>query len=407
MPVAHRQYTGRDVFEAAKARMRQAYEEHDAVCVSFSGGKDSLAMLHLAREVAIGEGYADRVNALFYDEELIHRTVIDFVEQFRHLDWLDLDWWALPLASHRYRLGILIDYVQWDPARDPAKGGVGWARERPPWAKGVDDLADVIYAYQRTRRLPQTLDVVFSQNDSADIAAEQHRGRYCHLVGIRCDEALLRYVKIKNRYRHERDAWLTPSRPGSRVIVGNPIYDWHENDVFRYLAECWDAGHTPGTPYAPIYDGQLWAGHRYRVATPVVTEGARHLGVLQATDPELYGAVMRIWPDMAVQHRYHGEWAGSGPPDPALYEGADWNDVQRWVDENLDGKWHRDATRMVNWGRRNPGNWSPPYLLRSFLSDTPSYRRGTLHREPTAEEAEARRATARQRDAVRRQRLTP
>ena len=45
-------YLNKNVYEAAKERIRFVYEEFKNVIVNFSGGKDSTTVLHLALEVA-------------------------------------------------------------------------------------------------------------------------------------------------------------------------------------------------------------------------------------------------------------------------------------------------------------------------------------------------------------------
>ncbi len=52
-----RQYIETDVLTEAKKRLHHIYDTHDSVVVAFSGGKDSLATLHLTREIAAGAGY--------------------------------------------------------------------------------------------------------------------------------------------------------------------------------------------------------------------------------------------------------------------------------------------------------------------------------------------------------------
>src|SRR4051794_14042250 len=94
-------YLDVDVLEAARQRIRTAFERFDHVIVSFSGGKDSLALLHLTREVQLEMGIAGPTRAQFRDEEVIPDDVVDFVQEYwRDRDKWDIAYYAVPLKSH-------------------------------------------------------------------------------------------------------------------------------------------------------------------------------------------------------------------------------------------------------------------------------------------------------------------
>ena len=75
-------YEDRNVYEAALDRIDKIYNSHDEVWVSFSGGKDSLAMLKLVEEYFDTNNYSDKINVVFRDEEVINTMVRDFVLTF-------------------------------------------------------------------------------------------------------------------------------------------------------------------------------------------------------------------------------------------------------------------------------------------------------------------------------------
>ena len=128
-----RQFYDSNVHDQAWARMRHTYEIFDNVVISFSGGKDSLVVLEMAKRIA-EEMNIPKVHALFRDEELIPTEVTDFItEKYVGQDWLDLEWWCVPLHSHKHVLGVNQDYIQWDPNRE-------WMRPKPEWALTEKDL---------------------------------------------------------------------------------------------------------------------------------------------------------------------------------------------------------------------------------------------------------------------------
>jgi len=383
MPRFVKEYIGRNVVDEAKDRFRRYYEEFDFVSVSFSGGKDSLACMYLAHDVAVEEGYTDKVHTLFLDEEVIHADVLDFVATFKDLPWVDLHWWCTPLRSHKMTLGVISDYVQWDPERDPSEGGVGWVRPKPPWAYTREDLIDQIAAWQEVTKQPvDPHNAVLSQYAASEVESMAHKGRYMQVCGMRTTESLLRYAMISSSGLKPSECHIGMPTLG-RVYLGKPIYDWTENDVFKYLHEKFEEGLCPSPhPYAPIYDGQLYSKLGFRVGTALTSEAAGRLDRLRTSDPDLYEAVQRIFPDMTVHERYNKEFItdvdrmrASGELERATYA-----TVQAWIDLELEGKWHTQATTMLRRLQNRPESYPPAYVMQHMVNG--AYKRMYLGPDP-------------------------
>ena len=72
-----KQYIETDVYVEAKKRLHHIYDIFDNVVIMYSGGKDSLAVLHLAHEVLKKSVITNTKDVVIRDEELITDEVIN------------------------------------------------------------------------------------------------------------------------------------------------------------------------------------------------------------------------------------------------------------------------------------------------------------------------------------------
>ena len=150
------------------------------------------------------------------------------------------------------------------------------------------------------------------------------------------------------------------------VKLVKPIFDWSEDDVFKYLYE-------NKIEYARIYDEQVMAGVRFRVSTPLHPEAAKRFDKLRAVDPVFYAQVVDVFPEMLTHERYYKDIDFSTAF--AKY-GQTLDGVKQWIIENYSDnppilkKALLRFNRVLPRAKRIPDRYSPGYLLKFFMAGT-------------------------------------
>lgn len=263
---------GIDVYTAARQRIAWTFDTFSRVCVSFSGGKDSTVMLHLAMDEA--RRRRRKVGVLFVDLEAQYRLTIDHVaEMYReYAEWVEPYWVALPLSLRNAVSVFEPQWTCWDAGKREA-----WVRE--PHEASITD--------------PKAFPFFESGMEFEEFVAEfgqwYSRGEMtAQLVGIRSDESLNRFRTLASgsKTRLDRRCWTTWL--GGSAFNVYPIYDWKTEDLWTYTAR-------EGKIYNRLYDRMHAAGltvHQMRICQPYGDDQRKGLWLYHVVEPETWGRVV-------------------------------------------------------------------------------------------------------------------
>ncbi|HAY0219048.1 TPA: DUF3440 domain-containing protein [Escherichia coli] len=265
-------FTGEDVLRAATERLEWVFETFPAVCLSFSGGKDSTVLFHLLAEVARRK--ERRFSVLFIAWEAQYQCTIEHVRalQGQYRDVTEAFYWvALPLTTVNGVSQYQPEWVCWAP-------DALWVREPP--AGAITDEGYFSF-YQHAMTFEE-----FVPAFSAWFAGRRPGASAAILTGVRADESLNRFMGLtsrrKQRYADDKP-WSTASPDGSYYTL-YPLYDWKTRDIWIYNARSRAA-------YNPLYDLMYRAGvplRNMRVCEPFGPEQRRGLWLYHVLEPETW-----------------------------------------------------------------------------------------------------------------------
>jgi predicted phosphoadenosine phosphosulfate sulfurtransferase len=254
-----------NVWDMSMQRINYIYDMFDEVVVSFSGGKDSTAVLNTALIVA-EERKRLPLRVVFYDEEAIPFQTEEYVRRVSKDPRIKLEWYCLPLELRNACSRKYPTWYSWDK-EDEAK----WVRPLPPEAITSHPLIDGV---PRENRMGW-----------ADFAPNLAGGNNtAFLMGIRASESMTRRRAVTMK---KIDNFIVNF--GRGLAKCYPIYDWQTTDV-------WTAPHKFGWDYNRAYDHMEMLGigpDQQRCAPPFGEEPLGGLWVFAQAFPDIWDT----WPE--------------------------------------------------------------------------------------------------------------
>ena len=326
--------------------MRHVYNTFDTVCIQFSGGKDSTAILYLAKEIHEERGLGP-VKAIFRDEEMVSPAVIDFVTKVKNYDWVDMEWYCLPSSQEVWTLGQMEYCLLWSPYR-ASEGRL--VREMPPWA-----ITAANFGLDPSSLLPETIDYYTMQGK---------HGRVAFVTGVRANESMIRYRSCVQKLHENYIVVPYKMKRSIPMRFAKVIYDWTTDDVLKYISEEHNA------EYCEYYDMAALTGSNTRVGIPLHSVAMRRIGDVVATEPEFYDRLYECFPNIDAQRRWWPEFDLEKRIMQYATEG--WTGVKLCIDENIltPGLRNRALAFSAEFRKKHvkdPQSYPLHWLIRSLL----------------------------------------
>jgi predicted phosphoadenosine phosphosulfate sulfurtransferase len=261
---------GMDVLTAAQDRVNFTFDNFERVYISFSGGKDSTAMLHLV--MAEAKKRNRKIGCMFLDWECQIGLTVDFTKQMfiDYAEWIEPYWIALPIKTWNACSQIEPEWTAWDELKKEL-----WVRQ--PDSISITDKSLLPFYYDS---MPfEEFVPLFGQWYA--------QGQSCAcFVGIRADESLNRFRTVaRHKDKFQDKAWTT--NVVENVWNVYPIYDWQTKDIWTYFGKF-------NLPYNKLYDRMHQAGiklSQMRICEPFGDEARKGLWLYQVVEPQMWAKV--------------------------------------------------------------------------------------------------------------------
>jgi predicted phosphoadenosine phosphosulfate sulfurtransferase len=264
-----KRYQTMNVLDAARERIRYAFDNFEKVYVSFSGGKDSSVMFHLVADEAIRRGR--KIGVLLIDLEAQYSLTITHVEEMFKLyaEHIDLHWVCLPMLLRNAVSNYEPRWMCWEPGKE-------WVRELPehPCVKSDPKAYPFFEIGMEFEEFMVLWGVWYA--DGVPTGG---------CVGIRCDESLNRFRTIASRTKEMHGTARFTTKVDENLYNVYPIYDWKTEDIWRYHY------HHPDRPHNEIYDRMHLAGvplSSMRLCQPFGDDQRRGLWLYHLLEPETW-----------------------------------------------------------------------------------------------------------------------
>jgi predicted phosphoadenosine phosphosulfate sulfurtransferase len=264
---------GINVLEASLDRISWTFDNFENIYISFSGGKDSTAMLHLVMSEAIKRDR--KIGLLFIDWECQFELTILHIKQLIELykNNLDVYWTQFEIMTNNSTSMIEPIWKSFDESKKEL-----WTRQKEE--TGTITKGNFFPFYFDNITFEEFI-VLFGKWYS------KNKLTAC-FVGIRAQESLNRFRAISknDKFNYNQKKYTTNSVDNIWNVY--PIYDWTVDDIWIYYSKF-------KLPYNNIYDRMHMAGlklSQMRIDEPFGDEARKNLWLYHIIEPKTWSKIV-------------------------------------------------------------------------------------------------------------------
>ena len=271
-------YLNKNVYEAARERVKYIFEEFDNVLVALSGGKDSGVALNLFYDYAKETNQLNKLNFYHQDYEAGYNYTREYcLREFENKADVNKRFWlALPISA-QCSVSMYQDYwIPWDEEKKEI-----WVNEMPKEDYVINEHT-VPYKFVKGTYGGE------ARKDFGKWFSSEY-GKTAIIVGLRADESLSRLATITSQHRaHMYNNIRYSKKVNENTYNFYPLYDWTTEDI-------WVANCKFGWDYNKLYDLFYQAGvplAGMRTASPFHSAGQHSLRLFKVIEPGTWGKMV-------------------------------------------------------------------------------------------------------------------
>jgi predicted phosphoadenosine phosphosulfate sulfurtransferase len=305
-----KRYLNCNVLEESKNRISFVFDNFDKIYCSFSGGKDSTAMIHLIMEEAKKRNR--KIGVLFIDWECQFEMTIEHVRNIYSMysDYIIPFWIQLEIMTNNSTSMYEPTWKSWDKNKKAL-----WTRQ-----KESNSINDNSY-------FPFYFDNITFEEFVPLFGQWYANGEPCAcFVGIRAQESLNRFRTIaREDVRRYQDKKYTVKITDNLFNV-YPIYDWKAKDIWKYFS-------VTKNCYNEVYNRMFQAGltiHQMRIDEPFGDEARKNLWLYHILEPQTWSKLIARMQGINTGALYSEERGNVlGNTKISLPEGHTWESFSR------------------------------------------------------------------------------